>query len=228
MIVKVCASVTCESFKSLKQYFRGVEAEEADLFEVRLDYLREGRNPVKIRKLTPRPLIATCRPAYERGKYQGIEEERCHLLMQAAEAGFNYVDLELNTEAVSSMIERVKETGAKIITSIHDFESTPKLQELKKMHAKAITTGADIVKIVTTAQSYQDNLTTLQLVADVSRTRKVVSFCMGELGIPSRVLSPLFGSVFTYAAIGKGLEAAPGQLTIVEMREIYNLLGIRR
>lgn len=226
MTIKVCASVICESFKALKHYLRGAEAEEADLFEVRLDYLPEGGKPAEIRKLTPNPLIATCRPVYERGKYKGTEEERGHLLMQAAETGFDYVDLELNIEAISSMIERVKGTGAKTITSIHDFESTPKLKELKKIHAKAIRTGTDIVKVVTTAQSYQDNLTTLQLAADVSQTGKVVSFCMGKKGIPSRVLSPLFGSIFTYAAVGKGLEAAPGQLTIAEMREIYNLLRL--
>jgi 3-dehydroquinate dehydratase type I len=228
MIVKVCASVTCESLKSLQRYFSDAEAEQADLYEVRLDYLREEGDPAEIRKLTPSPLIATCRPAYERGMYQGTEEERCHYLIQAAEAGFDYVDVELNVEAVTNMITRVKETGAKTIASFHNFEATPNLRELKKIHAEATTTRADIVKVVTTAEKYQDNLTTLQLIADVSQTSKAVSFCMGELGILSRVLSPLFGSLFTYAAVKKGLEAAPGQLTIAEMREVYNLLGLRR
>jgi len=226
MIVNLCASVTCETLRTLKQSFTIVGTGEADLIEVRFDYLREGVDPAKIRRFTPTPLIATCRPAYEQGKYQGTEEERVHLLLQAAESGFDYVDVELNTKAVINTIKQLKNTGAQTIVSFHDFKSTPKLQQLKRIHAKATTTGADIVKVVTTAQNYQDNLTTLQLVADVSQTRKVVSFCMSEEGIPSRVLSPLFGSLFTYAAVAKGIEAASGQLTIAEMREIYNLMRL--
>jgi 3-dehydroquinate dehydratase type I len=49
---------------------------------------------------------------------------------------------------------------------------------------------------------------------------------MGQAGKISRILSPLFGGIFTYASVSKGRESAPGQLTITELREIYALLGV--
>jgi 3-dehydroquinate dehydratase len=49
---------------------------------------------------------------------------------------------------------------------------------------------------------------------------------MGSLGVISRILSPFFGGAFTYTSITRGKEAAPGQLTLAEARQIYNLLGV--
>jgi len=49
---------------------------------------------------------------------------------------------------------------------------------------------------------------------------------MGEAGVISRILSPLFGGEFTYASTKTGSESAPGQLTIAELREIYRVLGV--
>ena len=44
-----------------------------------------------------------------------------------------------------------------------------------------------LAKVITTATGVEDNLTTLTLCRD--RPGKVVSFCMGELGTLSRVVS---------------------------------------
>jgi 3-dehydroquinate dehydratase len=50
---------------------------------------------------------------------------------------------------------------------------------------------------------------------------------MGELGKISRLLSPLFGGFFTFAALEHGSETAVGQMTIQEMKAAYKLLEIR-
>jgi 3-dehydroquinate dehydratase len=55
---------------------------------------------------------------------------------------------------------------------------------------------------------------------------ETICFCMGPVGRVSRVLSPLFGGAFTYAAVARGKEAASGQLTAPEMRQLYRLLGV--
>jgi 3-dehydroquinate dehydratase len=49
---------------------------------------------------------------------------------------------------------------------------------------------------------------------------------MGELGKTSRLLSPLFGGFFTFASLERGKETAAGQLTVQEMKAVYETLGI--
>jgi 3-dehydroquinate dehydratase len=49
---------------------------------------------------------------------------------------------------------------------------------------------------------------------------------MGEYGSPSRILSPLFGGLYTYASVGAGKEVARGQISIENLRSIYMLMGL--
>jgi 3-dehydroquinate dehydratase len=50
---------------------------------------------------------------------------------------------------------------------------------------------------------------------------------MGQLGKPSRLMSPVFGAFFTIASIEAGRRTASGQLTIREMRTLYKALGLK-
>jgi 3-dehydroquinate dehydratase len=47
---------------------------------------------------------------------------------------------------------------------------------------------------------------------------------LGEQGKLSRLLSPLFGGFFTFASLEEGSETAMGQMTINQMRVVYDLL----
>ena len=49
----------------------------------------------------------------------------------------------------------------------------------------------------------------------------VISFCMGELGIISRILYKRFGSYLTFASLRTGKESAPGQINIHELLNTY-------
>ncbi|CAG0940221.1 partial 3-dehydroquinate dehydratase / shikimate dehydrogenase, partial [Candidatus Brocadiaceae bacterium] len=49
----------------------------------------------------------------------------------------------------------------------------------------------------------------------------LISFCMGEYGIISRILYKRFGSYLTFAALRKGKESAPGQINIHELLHVY-------
>ena len=64
----------------------------------------------------------------------------------------------------------------------------------------------------------------LQLITEFSST-SIVSFAMGAAGQVSRVLCPLVGGYFTYASVKKGKESAKGQITVRELRQIYDMLG---
>ena len=75
--------------------------------------------------------------------------------------------------------------------------------------------------MVTTATSVDDNLTTLALCRD--EPGRIVSFCMGELGTVSRVLSMSMGAPIVYASIPNEA-VAPGQLSISTMRRLRSMV----
>ena len=107
---------------------------------------------------------------------------------------------------------------------MHNLRSTPGLEELKRIVTQELATGADICKVVTTAKSFEDNLTALRLFALFPGV-KLVALAMGQVGKPSRVFSPLLGGYFTYASLSEGKESATGQLTVNYLRSFYEATG---
>jgi 3-dehydroquinate dehydratase type I len=137
------------------------------------------------------------------------------------------VDVDLGTPKQTELIRNLHEAGAKIIFSFHDFEQTPSPPQLDSVLEEEIALSAEVCKIITTARSVEDNLITLNFVSEASKKAKIVCFAMGELGKPSRLLSPVFGAFFTFASIDEKRKTAKGQLTIQEMRRAYELLGLK-
>jgi 3-dehydroquinate dehydratase-1 len=76
---------------------------------------------------------------------------------------------------------------------------------------------------VTFANKDEDNFTVLRLIPQFPGKR-VIAFAMGEKGLASRILCPIIGGDFTYAAIEKGAESAEGQLTVEELHQIYRMV----
>lgn len=198
----------------------------ADLVEARFDKLRSYHGLSKVTKATQQPLIATNRPLSEKGSFDRSEAERLKILMTAVDEGFQYVDLELTTTKLEETIKSFRQRGAKIILSHHDYSRTPDLQKLSSTLAQMQKYQPDISKLVTTARKAEDNLTILSLLRMNHQNAPLVSFAMGKAGIWSRLLSPFYGSEFTYASLEKALETAPGQKTISELRRIYETLGV--
>ena len=148
-------------------------------------------------------------------------------MLTAANNGFEYVDVELANPKLKNFIKEMSELSAKPIVSFHDFEKSPSLSELNSILERENASGAAICKIVTTAKRIEDNLTLLNFTSTASSKTKTVCFAMGELGKVSRLLSPLFGSFFTFASLDRGSETAAGQMTIQEMKTAYELLGLK-
>jgi len=82
--------------------------------------------------------------------------------------------------------------------------------------------GADVIKIVSFARSWEDNLAVLSLLPMAkARKQKIVAFCMGEKGKVSRLFSPMLGAEWTYASLSRGKGSAPGQLTVGELKDTW-------
>jgi 3-dehydroquinate dehydratase-1 len=212
---RICASIVDNDLKSIK------EAEPfVDLFEVRMDLIGEGWQEVakQLKKLW----IACNRSAEEGGKGDKDEARRIEELLKATELGADIVDVELRTRNLGEVIPMIKKE-AKCLLSFHELKGTLSLGEMKEIVQRQLDAGADICKVVTTAQSFEDNLAVLRLISEFPKTR-IVSFAMGHLGLVSRILCPLVGGDFTYASIEKGKESASGQVTARELRQLYEMI----
>ena len=206
--------------------FRAVEEGNrlADLIELRVDYLRDAALE-KLLKAGEKPIIVTNRPRAEGGRYGGDEKKRLVVLRAAADLGAAFVDVEMRTER-SSLRELIKNKNAtRMVLSFHDFQRTPSGGELRKLLGRMNRQGADVAKIVTFARSWDDNLKVLALIPYARKKgQAIVTFCMGEKGKMSRIFSPLMGAAWTYASLSRKQASAPGQLTVQEMREIWERL----
>ena len=213
---RICAVITDTNAEAIKEVEPLV-----DLFEIRIDLIGDGWP--EIVKQLDKPWIACNRSADEGGQWQGNEARRVEKFLQAIELGADIVDIELRTKNLDKIVQLIKKR-AKCLLSSHDLEKTPPLNEMKEIVQRQLKSGADICKIVTTAQGFEDNLTVLQLISEFPSI-KLVSFAMGPLGLTGRIFCPLVGGDFTYASIEQGKESAPGQITIQELTRIYEMVN---
>ena len=215
-IPNICVSIVNSDLDAIKEIEPVV-----DLLEVRIDLIGNGWQEI-VRHLE-KPWIACNRLVKEGGNWQGTEKERTEELIKAAELGASIIDIELATENLGSILSLLK-NKTRCLLSFHDLEGTPSLEELSEKVEQQLKVGADICKVVTTAKNFQDNLITLQLIAKFPKI-EIISFAMGNSGYLSRVLCPLVGGKFTYASIGQGKESAPGQITVKDLLNIYEMLS---
>lgn len=192
-----------------------------ELFEVRIDLIGDGWREL-VRHLG-KPWIASNRTVGEGGGWELGEAARMDRLLEAVELGADVVDVELGTESQREIVALIKRR-ARCLLSFHQFAGTLPLVELKEIVCEQLEAGADVCKVITTAEGFEDNLDVLQLITEFPSAR-VVSFAMGPVGLVSRVLCPLVGGYFTYASLEAGRESAPGQITARELRRIYQMLG---
>ena len=170
--------------------------------------------------------IATCRRKDNGGHFSGSLTAELEVLLKAAQAGCQIVDLEVESaeDARPAQLEKFREglraAGTSLLVSFHDFTRTRGLDQAANRIAAF---EPDYVKVVSTAHSLADNLAVLRLIEDRSRLARVVGIAMGEEGLVSRVLAPRAGAVFTFAALDEGKETAPGQVSAQTLRDLYRL-----
>ena len=213
---RICAVIVSNDLEAVKRVEPLVE-----LFEARIDLIGDGWQ--KLVKQLKKPWIACNRSVEEGGSWRGSESKRREELLKAIELGASIIDIELVTGNLEEIVRLIKKK-AKCLLSFHDLKGTPSLDRMREIVQKELEAGADLCKVVTTAQRFEDNLAVLQLISDFPKTR-VVSFAMGPLGYASRILCPLVGGDFIYASIEEGKESASGQITVRDLRKIYGMLG---
>ena len=214
-IGKVCVAVHGATVQAMLDK-AAAAVKEVPFLEFRLDYLPAPLDAVPAIKdfllaNTVAVAVATCRRTGNGGNFHGTVEAELDVLMQAVAAGVQMVDLEIESaEALQpGQIQRLRETGAALLISHHDFSATPDLDAICQ---RILAFQPDFIKVVPTAQTLADNVTLLQFIERASDHAGVVGICMGEAGIISRVLGLRAGAAFTFASVSAGEETGPGQI----------------
>jgi len=212
---RICAVLINNDLEAVKAVEPFVE-----LFEVRIDLI--GDDWQELVEHLSKPWIACNRLVEEGGAWKGSETRRIDELVKAARLGASIIDIELATNNLHDMVPLFKKK-AKCLLSFHDLEETPTLEKMRGIVQRQLQAGADICKVITTAQKFEDNMSALQLVTDFPQTR-MIAFAMGPPGFTSRILCPLVGGDFTYASTKSGKESAPGQIAVKDLRKIYEMM----
>jgi 3-dehydroquinate dehydratase/shikimate dehydrogenase len=191
---------------------------DGDMVELRLDGVADLDVPAALHGCR-RPVVVTCRPAWEGGIFGGSEEARHAILTRALDLGADFVDVEWATlhgsqaEAFAGLVGRAP---ARIVLSSHDFAAVP--EDLGARVADMRRSGAGTIKIAVAVDRLADTLP----LRDIARDGHAVVIAMGDSGVPSRLLAPLYGSPWTYGGHG----VAPGQVPARRMIEEFRFRSI--
>jgi 3-dehydroquinate dehydratase/shikimate dehydrogenase len=213
----ICAVIGRTRHRMMQMEIQEAARRGAKMIELRLDYLAKAPDFKRLLDKKPCPIVATLRRVEDGGRWKGSEDERLMLLRQAVVAGFDYVDLEIDTAA------KIRRFGSvKRIVSYHNFQETP--ADLEERYRAMCEIDADIVKIAVTPQKTADNLRVLNLLKGAPKPTVVL--CMGEIGLCTRILNARQGSPYTYASFNPERTIAPGMIPFKDLRSIYNYESI--
>ncbi len=229
-MTRLTVSITVESLEqALADAARAAEG-GADLVEYRIDRFADDLPAVSaLVERSPLPCIVTCRPTWEGGEFDGDEEQRLAAFEAAAAHQPAYLDVELaayqSSPAFRDRIKRLVDhpgqagrTTTGLILSSHDFDRRP-VDLFQRVEAMVSSSACRVMKLAWTARSLRDNLQAFELID--AQHKPTVAICMGQFGLPSRVLSRKFGALLTFAGLDDRTLTAPGQVGVQTMKDLY-------
>jgi 3-dehydroquinate dehydratase/shikimate dehydrogenase len=214
----ICVSIANES-RRLAMADMLTAAHQGDLLEVRLDRFEKAPDFKELLAARRKPLIMTCRRVRDGGDWQGSEEERLALLRQAIIHKADYVEIELD---VADQIRPFP--GARRVISYTNLGETP--DDIADIYNEARAKHPDVIKLTTLARTPEEAWPLVQILARSSVPTVVVG--LGKQGVMLAVLGKKIGAPWTYAALGRGLEAYPGQPTVEDLETVYHYHAIGR
>lgn len=234
-VPKICVPITASSREGICTAAEEIKEHPFDLVEWRADFFEELSDAQAVRDvilslrkiLGDVPLLFTIRTKAEGGNVRMDVEEYLNANFQAIATGLiDLLDVEIfqGDDIAFMLVEASHRSGVKVVASNHDFEKTPKKEEILMRLCKMQELEADIVKIAVMPKTERDVLTLLDAtlaMKEIHTSTPVVTMAMGSLGLVSRLTGRLFGSAITFGSVGEA--SAPGQIPAQKLKE---LLGI--
>lgn len=221
----VCGAVIGKNLSEMRAGVARAIKQGADLVELRVDGLRNQAGWEKLLR-KDLPIILTNRPKREGGGFKGGDDERVNLLLGGIERGVPCIDIELSTpkKLRDQVVSEAKRARVTVLMSYHNFSTTPSTNVLMGLTRDLASAGCDIAKIIPFAKNPGDALRTLDFAVQVLGEVEVpvVTFAMGDAGVITRLITPVFGSPLVYAAARK--RTAPAQLDIATTKQLLREL----
>jgi len=211
----LCETVTGRTMAELLAAREG--ATHGDMVELRLDGVSDLDLPGALEGRRV-PVVATCRPTWEGGRFDGTEYERASILSRALELGAEFVDVEWRATQQSNgdFTAIVRRDPARVVISSHDFDGVPR--DLQDRVRAMRSVGAGSIKVAVAVSRLTETLP----LKDIGAAGDAIVIGMGEAGLPSRLLAAHYGSRWTYA--GRGV--APGQLPAETMADDFHFFRV--
>ena len=195
-------------------------AKESEMIELRADLLDFSDDEYRELISTSAKVVFTCR------KDENKSIDRKSLFALALELNVEYIDLE--TESVEELLDwlklEIKGKTTQLILSYHNYELTPNSEDLVRILKQFFKLGADVAKIACLANSDEDVVNLIKMYR--KQGRKIV-LGMGEKGLLTRVAAPVLGAEFTFASADKESATAPGQISVKEMKDLFEIMKIQ-
>ncbi len=216
----ICISIGDYGFdacrKALKRCEKFRKAVPDLVAEIRMDLCGlSGDEVYDLISGTKLPVVAT-----------GLPRDR-DLYESASLAKVAYMDINVLAYAKYKKEHPVTFRGreTKLILSFHDYEVTPSLEALSKIYRQAVDAGADIVKIITTANSSEDvtrvlDLYRVQREGKLGKKVPLIAYAMGDEGKYSRLAALMSGAPFMYCALKEKYKVAQGMFTVDEFLDL--------
>src|SRR5579863_1999902 len=226
---RICIALGFTDADTLLAHARSEYEAGERFFEFRLDYLPKPEQGVAaIRRFLARhadcAILATCRRHQNMGRFNGSIEEQLRILEAAIAAGAKAIDVEIESaEDCGPRLEALR-SHAYVLLSYHNYGGTPPVDAVMRRMQRV---PADGYKVVTTAKKPSDNYKVLEVARSYPKLDTVL-LAMGETGFPTRVLSPGFGGIYTYAAPNASNGTASGQVSARQLRNLYRVEKICR
>lgn len=209
---------------------------DADILEFRLDFtpklgFHDVSNLGHVFVKTPK--IFTNRHKEDTGGQEGFgftggnENERLDILRYVAIANNpDFIDIEHKHTKNPGFRPIQKHGKTKVIVSHHNFHHTPSYDVLRSLYDEiAARADCDIVKIATKVHKTEDNDNLFRLIEHASHgggAKPIVAVGMGErISELTRYDGPKKGSLWTYGAISRDKQSAPGQVKIEDLRHYW-------
>ncbi|QQS33864.1 MAG: shikimate dehydrogenase [Acidobacteriota bacterium] len=216
--MKICVSIGEATAAAV--LLRLEASSEADLFEVRFDYLPQSERNELVRLLSENSIrskvIATLRPRAEGGRAELSREDRITFFNKLQ--GYFACDLEED-------IAHISLEAKKKIVSFHDHSGVP--IDISATFDRLASFSPNIIKIACTVDDAAYTLALWKLFGHaIDKGIGVVAIAMGEAGKWTRILGPAFGAPIAYAAYDNGTATAPGQFSFSELTVRYRIKEI--
>ncbi|MFW9930412.1 MAG: type I 3-dehydroquinate dehydratase [Candidatus Thorarchaeota archaeon] len=234
----ICAVIPVTSQDIVKTHIHTALKFNSNFIEYRFDYVQNIKDIKReflnnINNLSPSniSLIFTFRDFTEGGRQDLNLDQKINVLNELFKAQPDYIDIEINSKNNLLILinDLAVDNNVKLIFSNHNFKNTKTLQEsinlikifeekLKGLNFSNATLNDSIFKIISTATKFSDNFIPLELCKYYkNQKKKIISFCMGDLGIFSRIFCLKTGAFLTYGSVEE--ITAPGQIKIEDLRK---------